>query len=110
MYCLDLLVHDHGPERCTLLNAARPQARPRPPGGRRAGACAAGAGAAPPLALPSQAHSLRPVLILILILTTMMLCARRDEDPRMRGRARMRMLLTKGQVGAVMGRRGTTIK
>ena len=41
-------------------------------------------------------------------------CTRREEDRRereqLRGRVRMRMLLTKGQVGAVMGRKGSTIK
>jgi hypothetical protein len=38
----------------------------------------------------------------------------REEDRRereaLRGRGRVRVLLTKGQVGAVMGRRGSTVK
>lgn len=32
------------------------------------------------------------------------------RDPQLRGRGRVRMLVTKAQVGAIMGRKGSTIK
>ncbi len=43
--------------------------------------------------------------------TDILICER-DERERdaLKGRARVRMLLTKSQVGAVMGRRGSTVK
>jgi hypothetical protein len=43
---------------------------------------------------------------------TCWLCREEDRREReaLRGRGRIRMLLTKGQVGAVMGRKGSTIK
>jgi len=54
------------------------------------------------------------VLIIATLPRSHLIAGPRDEDRRdrdvLRGRSRIRMLLTKGQIGSVMGRRGSTIK